>query len=887
MKKLLFLSIVLLSVGTLYSQENIEDLKTRSAAEESASVMRKVASEPAVERLLAENPAARYFCFTEDRAHDVRLDNAIPARWTERARESRTQFEGAPAPGEFYTWQIGVYAPYLALEDVKITFSDLRNEQGGKIPSSAIRCFNLGGVGKDGQPFVKRVDVPQGGVQAFWIGVDVGADCRRGAYRGKATVSPRGLPATTVTVTLNVTGDVLANHGDDEGFRKTRLRWLDASAGSANTLTSPYIPLKVNRQTIDWLGGTVELAASGLPRQITTRYDRSVLLNDTVRNPILNGEMTFVIETEQGVESFPAGKLQITSSTPTGVQWKSVQQNRHFEIVCLGRMEFDGFSEYKISVKAKNDLTVKDIRMETPCSADASRYLTGLGNRGGKMPALPVEWKWDVKIKHQDKLWIGDINAGLNMKWKDENYERPLVNIYYGFGPLKEPVSWGNGSKGGVSVLPDTGQGVRVKAYSGERSLKKGETLHYCLETSITPVKPLDLNHLAQERFYHGGGNTSGFISAAKDTGANYVTIHHAADIYPFINYPYSDETTPDLKRFVQEAHRKNLKLRVYYTTRELTVKIPEIWALRSLGAEVIYDGPGKDARTLILPNGPNEWLVKNLSTHFIPAWFNRIPDGKFKGDMDISVITTPDSRWNNYYLSGLDWMVKNIGIDGIYIDDSALDRETLRRCRRILDADGNRRLIDMHSWNHFNPHAGYSNSLHIYLDLLPYIDRVWIGEGFRDDNSLDFWLVEMSGIPFGLTGEILDARNIFRGMIFGMLPRLPWSGNPVPMWKLWDAFGMKDARMLGYWDARCPVKTSNENLPATVYINGDKALVAIANWTDLPQNGEWTIDETLLGFKPSKMSLPEIRKTQWGNPFRGGKLEVMGRSGLIVLLEK
>jgi hypothetical protein len=98
----------------------------------------------------------------------------------------------------------------------------------------------------------------------------------------------------------------------------------------------------------------------------------------------------------------------------------------------------------------------------------------------------------------------------------------------------------------------------------------------------------------------------------------------------------------------------------------------------------------------------------------------------------------------------------------------------------------------------------------------------------------------------------------------------------------------MKDARMFGYWDARCPVKTGNENLPATVYINGDNALVAIANWTDMPQKGEWTIDETLLGFKPSKMSLPEIEKTQWGDSFGAKKnIEVMGRGGLIILLEK
>ncbi|MDR1454613.1 MAG: DUF6067 family protein, partial [Tannerella sp.] len=389
--------------------------------------MRKAASETAVEQLLAENPVAQYFCFTEDRAYDVRMNDTIPARWTEREKNARTQFTGTSAPGEFYTWQIAVYAPFVALDDVWITFSDLKGDGGGKIPASAIRCFNLGGTNPDGQAFVKSVDVAKGSVQAFWIGVDVDTDCRRGTYRGKATVAPLGLPATTVTVALNVTGDVLENHGDDEGFRKTRLRWLDASVGDTDAPTSPYIPLTVDRQTIEYLGGTVELAASGLPRQITTRYDQSVLLSDTVSNRILNDEMRFVIETGQDVESFPAGKLHIVSATPTVIRWKSVRQNRNFEIVCTGRMEFDGFSEYNISVKAKNDVTVNDIRLETPYSEYVSEYLMGLGNKGGKMPGLPVEWKWDVKTKHQDKLWIGNVNAGLNMKWKDENYKRPLI----------------------------------------------------------------------------------------------------------------------------------------------------------------------------------------------------------------------------------------------------------------------------------------------------------------------------------------------------------------------------------------------------------------------------------------------------------------------------
>lgn len=143
----------------------------------------------------------------------------------------------------------------------------------------------------------------------------------------------------------------------------------------------------------------------------------------------------------------------------------------------------------------------------------------------------------------------------------------------------------------------------------------------------------------------------------------------------------------------------------------------------------MIHDGPGKDTRTLIHRNGPNEWLNKNLATAFHPAWYNAFEEGKYAGDMDISVITTPDSRWNNYYLAGLDWMVKNLEVDGIYIDDSALDRKTLQRARRILDADGKRRLIDIHSWNHMNQWAGYANSLHLYTELLPYIDRTWLAK--------------------------------------------------------------------------------------------------------------------------------------------------------------
>ena len=73
-----------------------------------------------------------------------------------------------------------------------------------------------------------------------------------------------------------------------------------------------------------------------------------------------------------------------------------------------------------------------------------------------------------------------------------------------------------------------------------------------------------------------------------------------------------------------------------------------------------------------------------------------------------------------------------------------------------------------------------------------------------------------------------------------------------------------------------------------TVYTNGKRALVVIANWTDLPQQAKITVDEEALGFRPTRFTLPEIRNIQWGGTLDNLKqCEIMGRSGLIILLEQ
>jgi hypothetical protein len=330
--------------------------------------------------------------------------------------------------------------------------------------------------------------------------------------------------------------------------------------------------------------------------------------------------------------------------------------------------------------------------------------------------------------------------------------------------------------------------------------------------------------------------------------------------------------------------------MKFYYTTRELTKNLPEFWAFYSLNGEIIYPGPGNESKTVINSKGPNEWLVKNLREKYIPAWYNVIKEGKFKGETDLSVITTPDGRLNNFYVAGLEWMVKHIGIDGVYIDDSALDRYTLQRARKVIDRDRPEGRMDLHSWNHFNEWAGFTNCLNLYMDLLPYFDLVWIGEGRDYNRQPDHWLIEVSGIPFGLPGQMLEGGgNPWRGMVYGITNRAGWVGNtPIEIWKFWDEYNIASKIQKGYWEKDCPVHTDNKNVIASVYQGDGESVIAVANWTDKPQKAGLDVYFDKLGFSASsaEIFIPAIKDYQEAQKNVNLKaLSLDGKRGYLIIV--
>jgi len=769
-------------------------------------------------------------------------------------------------PGQFFVFHLTARAGEKDLNDLRIQLPDLTSSgiPAVGIPGTRFTCFNAGGIDFLGRPFTKRIDIPAGQVQDLYFGFDLD-QITAGTYQG-ILILTSGQLTQQVPLELTVAGEPVPNHGYDEGKSLARLNWLNSTEGINDSITKGYAPVNVIGKRISILGRSVEISENGLPAALTTFFTAS---NQEIKDwgePLINSAFRFVVEKADGqIVRLKPEKFTVNQHSQSRATWSVISTSPEFDLECTGVMEFDGYIDYQLKLKAKVPVMVKDIRLEIPVNKEKSEYMMGLNHEGG-IRTPDWKWKWDV-TKNQDMLWIGAVNGGFRIKWKAENYRRPLINIYYAFGPLNLPASWGNSGKGGVNVKEQNGD-ILVNAYSGYREIQKGDVLNFDFELLITPFRTINRSVQFGDRYFHGGGtNTAVKIENAKAAGANIINIHHAEDLYPFINYPYLDENIPDLKKLVSDAHRANMRMKFYYTTRELTKNLPEFKAFCSLNGEVIFPGPGDSCKTLINPNGPDEWLKKNLNGKYIPAWFNLVNEGKFKGETDLSVITTPDSRLNNFYIAGLNWMVQNIGIDGVYIDDSALDRFTLMRARKIIDHYRQEGRMDLHSWNHFNKWAGFASCLNLYMDLLPYFDQVWIGEG-RDYNRMpDHWLIEVSGIPFGLPGQMLEGGgNPWRGMVYGISNRAGWTPNPpAAIWNFWDDYQIANKEMIGYWDNNCPVTCSNALVKATLFKGAGISIIAVGNWSQKNQSVSLSVDWAKLGLDPSKVEIfiPQVKNFQ------------------------
>ena len=683
-------------------------------------------------------------------------------------------------------------------------------------------CFNLEGVSFKGETFHKELTVLPQKTAVLWCGLQI-AENAAGTLQENIILSFDSCERT-VALTVKIAGENLSDSGENDDFRMSRLRWLNSGIGQEEFPPAPYQPLRREGNVIFLKGHSITLGDDGLPSKICSGYTKSNTEIAALEKDLFSQKP----ELFTGEKILSGGILNFYEENAAALKWSV--KNASAEL--FGELNFNGTLKYHLVTKNPDGIRLKFSFADAP-------FMLGLGVKRPCVPPEEMEWHWNPE-RWEDSFWVGNVNSGCIIRLTSgKEQEVPLLNCYYNWSPLQPPESWHNNGKGGIK-LRKTGKGLEAICFSGEDC----NCCDFHFELRLTPFHPVDREQHWNARFFHPHMHsfelkdddcfTRPDFETLRKKGVKYINVHHAISLNPIINYPFSEKSLHLLQKFVEKAHREGFKVLLYYTVRELTVHAPEFKAMYALDGEIFFPWQDNGKWPVTTPaEGPDPWFKDHLDHGFIPAWTEVIKSGPLHGIPDRSLITVPRSRLENFFLEGLRFLLERCPIDGLYLDDCDLSERGMARLKRVFRKyRGADPILDFHAWESFN--SAYCVPLRD-MERFPFLTRLWLGEGVRyDQESYENWLIRLSGLPFGLTGEMLGTGNPYLGLLFGMTNRYGWGGNPCELWKIFDQFGIKDAEMGLDIFSDGSFGTDSQDVHVTLWKKPDgSVMAAVGSWSE------------------------------------------------------
>ncbi len=768
--------------------------------------------------------APAMLAYAENREYPIHRADVMPMRANEH--HDGEGLTDVVRPGEVYAFQVVIYA----------------GETLHNVRALGAQCINMGGRDCKGQTLEKRIDIPKGRIQSLWFLMNIPENAS-GEINTEIVLSADNVSEKKIALSLRAEGSVISEHGDEEPWRLSRLRWLDSDYAIDDYPTAPFLPVALNDNTISVLGRKIRLGGGSLPSSVESYFENTNETIGTYAKEVLAAPMSFTALGDAGAVSLSGAAYSVVKQAPGVVAVSASKESDDMILTVNSRIEFDGYMEYRIRLTAKRGFTLRDARLSIPYKN--AKYAMGLGVQGGLRKG-EISFTF-AREKNQDTLWMGEVNAGLMLRLRDGSYEKPYMLIYYHDHPLHLPESWHNEGRGGVTV----DEHGSFTAFGGERNLCEGQTLDFDFDLCVTPVKPLARAAHYMDHYYHARPDS---LKQVAESGANIINLHHGNRYNPFINTPCFE--TEALRKYAKACHDVGLRVKIYYTIKELSVRAPEFFAYLSLNGEVL-PAPGSEYPSW---QGPipyaDEWIERVIGKQAITAWRQKVNDGDYVDEMEASLMVAPMSRFNNFFIENIRWLLDHTAIDGLYFDDTAYERSIMMRVRKTLDRHHPGTALDLHSWNYYKDNtvddsslAGHGNSMNLYIDQAAFLDSIWFGEGFDYRCSPDVWLIEMSGIPFGLMGDMLqDGGDRYMGMLFGMTCRLPNKYDPSGIHRFRRKFGMENASMRGFWNPDCPISCDKDGVYATAFVRADGALIALVNRSGHDVQTALNVDYAALG---------------------------------------
>eukprot|EP01052_Picozoa_sp_SAG31_P009023 SAG31_NODE_466_length_15291_cov_7.540066_8_plen_1560_part_00 len=861
--------------------------------------MEITASDQEVDSLTGDNPPAM-IVFGEDRSSPIRMTQFLPYRWIQRGLQNELSI-GADR-GEYVSFQIAVFASRAntPLGNVSYSMTALNGSAEFSLPRSTVNCVTLEGVDFRGQRFVKHdVGAEARTVLPIWCGVAVPTAAAAQLYTGviniSAIVNTSWRTSASVKLLVNVSNNTAAESGDGDLWRRSRIRWLDSTRAQDDDPAPPFTAFKVNNETlsVSMLGRSLWIGHEGLPTRISA-WGEEVLADAMTMNAFTeNGSAVLWDCSSVEWSKQAAGVLQWSVTCSEPLSW--------LQRVTNVILEADGYADVSVSFIAREAVTLSDVSLRVPFDGALGLSMGMSGaRRGGARPASGLQWVWQSNFsccpKSDHMLWVSSGKGGMRVKLKGDSlaWESPSFMTRRA---SDIPRSWGGDRHAGGCTLGATDKVIPLTCASGAVTLRPVEPLTFRFDLMITPFHQPNVSQHFTTRHYQLGYPAStlespenNIASIKNKYGASVLNLHQGTEWNPWISYPFLPNVTIKMTEIAVAARSAGLHgLKIYHEIHELSTRSSdsELWALLSLGDEVLQpkfplaSWPGGASNLLGF-----QWLQEHLlqttnksNPNYANAFYQPLTDG----NMDQSVLLQPISRMNNWWVESIQYLTTHPPwIDGLYLDGTAVDRWTMKRARKVLAKNNALAHIDFHCDNaqgETYSTVGNGSVALRYMTHFPYISSLWLGEGYwygqgwqtvpepNEPWTPEEWLVEVSGLPFGLFGEMLGGsqyENPYQAFVFGMHGRMPQpslyeltglnQADPRPLYAFAERYNLAGTEMCGWWHGDCAVRSQDAMVKATVFsdLSRRRSIVAIANFGAEATNATLLVEWDRLMLEPN-----------------------------------
>ena len=270
-----------------------------------------------------------------------------------------------------------------------------------------------------------------GDTGSLWIGVDlpVGAV---GTYVVTFTIGTNTSAPRTLTATLKVAAGAVAEHGDNDVYNLSRLRWLDSSIGVDEQAEWPRSRFANITSTSNLHGSArdggggfrlslvnkdVTIGADGLPAQVTVRTVKQRQGKNVTRSvELLSNPVQLVVLDAHGkpIAFSVTSPASVSNHTSAAVSWTATLSGGGVEVALVGRLEMDSYLTFEAMLSASTAVptAVSDVQLIVEANGTAAPRMLGMGAIGSATSAL--EWRWEKRAGiGNNRLWLGDVDAGV------------------------------------------------------------------------------------------------------------------------------------------------------------------------------------------------------------------------------------------------------------------------------------------------------------------------------------------------------------------------------------------------------------------------------------------------------------------------------------------